>query len=280
MAFVPDLNAFFLKGPMFFRKYDGTSISKLLSYDYSWDYYNNTAFALSPDKSKAFTTIEQNIVQFNSSTFEKISTRKFGPSETTSSTFYQMHILNDSLMYIVYNSSIALYNNNSRTIIASLVKPNSSGGPYNITVSKDGQYIAICGGSFLKVYRNTDNMNLGLIYEATGNYLQCIFDPVNTYNLLLVTLEKAYVVQCPDMGLLYTIPGTIKGYAANFDPVTNYLLFVSSLSKTMTVYDYQHDIVKFRCFHHDAFAAFYLANNTIYHTSGYSLNTNYIFDAK
>lgn len=280
MAFVPDLNAFFLKGPMFFRKYDGTTISKILSYDYSWDYYNNTAFALSPDKSKAFTTVEQNIVQFNSSTFEKISTRKFGPSETTSSRFYQMHILNDSLMYIVYNNSIALYNNNSRTIIASLGRPNSSGVPYNITVSKDGQYLAICGDGFLKVYWNTDNLHLELIYEAAGNYLQCIFDPVNTYNLLLVTLEKAYVVQCPDMGLLYTIPGTIKGYAANFDPVTNNLFFVSSISKTMTVYDYIHDIVKFKCLHHDSFAAFYLANNTIYHTSGYSLNTNYIFHAK
>lgn len=280
MVCVPELNALFLKHPMFFRKYNSTSIERLLSYDYSWDYYDNTTIAISPDKTKAFTTVNQNILQFNSATFDIISKKKFGPSETGSRTFYQMHILNDSLMYIAYSSSLAIYNYNSRSIIDATVLLKSSGEPYNITVSKDGRYVANCSDGSLKVYRNTDNLHLELIYETTGNFLECIFDPVNIYNLLLITNEKAYVVQCPDMELLYTIPSTIRGMAVNFDPVTNYLLFVSYSSKTVTVYDYEHNTVMFKCLHHDYFTAFYLANNTIYHSSGYTMNTNYIFNAK
>jgi hypothetical protein len=280
MIFVPELNAFFLKSTRFVRKYDGTSISRLLSYDYPGDDYDNATIALSPDKSEAFTTLEQNILRFSSSTFEILDKKKFGPSEAGKRTFYKMHILNDSLMYIAYSDTLALYNYNSRAIIKALRISNPTGQPYSNTVSKDGKYVATCGNGLLKVFRNTDNLNLELIYETTGSFTQCIFDPVSINNLLLVTLEKAYVVQCPDMGLLYTIPSTIKGYAVNFDPVTNYLLFVSSIAKTVTVYDYEHDLVIFKCMHHDDFKAFYLANNTVYHTSGYNMNTNYIFNAK
>jgi hypothetical protein len=265
---------------MFFRKYDGTSLARLRSYDYGWDYFDNATIAFSPDKSKVVTTVNQDIVQFNSSTFEIISKKRFGPSDIDNRYIYMMHILNDSMMYIAYSSSLALYNNNNRTITDAVARLNSSGAPYNITLSKDDKYLAICGNSSLKVYRNTDNLHLELIYEETWNFLQCIFDPVNIYNLLLVTLEKAYVVQCPDMGLLYTIPSTIKGYAVNFDPVTNWLLFVSYNSKTITVYDYEHNLVKFNCLHHSDFSEFYLANRTIYHTSGYNMSTNYIFHAK
>ena len=66
-----------------------------------------------------------------------------------------MHILNDSLMYIVYNNSIAL-TIITAALIASLVeytKDQPSGAPYNITVSKRWAVSGNLGDGFLKVYR-------------------------------------------------------------------------------------------------------------------------------
>jgi hypothetical protein len=280
IVYVPGLNSFFLKGPSFLRKYDGTTLAKLQSYDYSYDYYDNVTIGVSPDNSTVFTTANHYITKLKSSTLQNINTKKFASGAYDSKYFYGMYVLNDSMMYVAYGTSVSLYNNKTGTIISTCTNPYAEGAPYNISVSKDNQYLAICGSTWFKIYRNPDNLHLDLVYQVTGTFIQCIFDPVNTYNLLLITPDKATVVHCPDMGLLYTIPATVKGYAVNFDPVTNYLLFVSSLSKTVTVYDYEHDVIKFKCMHHDSFPAFYLANNTIYHNSGYSLNTNYVFHAK
>lgn len=282
-AYISELNSFFVKHPMYFRKYDGTTLSRLLSYDYSWDYYDEATIAPSSDRSSVFTTINQDIVQFNASTFEIISRKKFGPSETGSMRFNKMQIINDSLMYInysTYKSMLAIYNYNSRKIIDEVKALKSSGAINDITISKDHRYIANCGNDSLKIYRNNDNTHLELIYKTSGSFLECIFDPVNIDNLLLITSDKAYVVKYPDMTLIYEIPGTIKGLAVNFDPVTNYLLFVSYASKTITVYDYINDIVKFKCFHHNDYKGFYLVNNTIYQKSGYNINIDYFSHAK
>ena len=280
IVYVPELNSYFLKGPGSLGKYDGSTLSKLLSYDYYYDYYDNVTVGLSPDKSTVFTTVNHDIMKFKTSTLVNIGKKKFASGLYDSKYFYGMNILNDSMMYISYGSSVSLYNNNTGTIISTCTNPYAEGAPYNISVSKDKQYLAICGSTWFKIYRNPDDLHLELVYQTSGYFVECIFDPVNTNNLLVVTLDKTSVVHCPDMGLLYTIPSTVKGYAVNFDPVTNYLLFVSSVSKTVTVYDYEHDLVKFRCMHHDSFPAFYLANNTIYHNSGYCLSTNYNFNGK
>jgi hypothetical protein len=132
--------------------------------------------------------------------------------------------------------------------------------------------VANCSSSTLKVFRNTDNTKLEQIFETTGNFLECIFDPVNTNNLLIETTTNSYVLRCPDMETIAVIPDTVKGMAVNFDPVTNYLLFVSYTYKTMTVYDYEHNIIKYKCNHHGYFKDFYLANNTVFQKEGYNMN--------
>jgi hypothetical protein len=102
ITYTPEINAFFLKYPMYFRKHDGTSLGKLLSYDFPWEDYGESTIALSPDKTQAFTTVNQNIVQLNSSTFELLSRKRFGPSSSGNYFFDQIKILNDSLIYVAY----------------------------------------------------------------------------------------------------------------------------------------------------------------------------------
>jgi len=68
--------------------------------------------------------------------------------------------------------------------------------------------------------------------------------------------------------------------AVNFDPLTNNLLFVSYVYKTITIYDYINNIEKFKCLHHHDYTGFYLVNNTIYHNSGYNIKTDYFSHGK
>ena len=274
MIYDPEINAFFLKYAMFLRKYDGTTLVKSAGYDYSYDYYDNSTIAISPDKSYAFTTEDQDLIQLNSSTFTVISKNKFGPSISGPRTFSLMQILNDSLMYITYDSNLGIYNYKTGTIISSIGFTGSSAKPFNISISKDGKYVANCGNGYLRIFRNNDNLTLEKIYETSGSFMECIFDPVNIENILIVTLEKTYFLHCPDMVLISEIPRTVRGYAVNFDPATNYLLFVSDLYKTITVYDWENNIVKFTCNHHAAYSQFYLGNNSVFHWGGYKINAN------
>jgi hypothetical protein len=186
--------------------------------------------------------------------------------------YHGIKILNDSIMYLVYNSRIAIFNYKSNEIITFISIASGNGMPSQTTFSSDGKYVANCGDGVFRVFRNTNNTTLDLIYEAAGEYLECIFDPVNSENLLVVTIDKNNVLRCPGMEVLTEIPANIKGIPVNFDPITNYLLFVSTSANRITVYDYLNDVIKFSCNHHGLYTDFYLANNIIIHNSGYYLN--------
>ena|GEM_PF-2095660 len=272
MSYDPETDAIYVKHPMYFRKFDGTAHTLLGSYDYSWDYYDNATIALSPDKSRVFTTVLQDLVQFTVSPFAFASRERLPTSENGDKTYSLMKILNDSLLYLTYNARLAIFNFKTGAVVDYIDLSGSDGAPYHITISKDNRYVANCGQGTLKVYRNTDNKTLDLIYETSGNFLECIFDPLITENLLAVTLEDNFILRCTDMQVIFDFPDNVKGMAVNFDPVTNYLLFVSAVYKTIMVYDYQNDIIKFKCNHHGIYRDFYLANNTVFHGSGYNLN--------
>jgi hypothetical protein len=190
-----------------------------------------------------------------------------------------MHLLDDSLMYICYNSTLSIYNYHTRKEINKISIWDSNGAPYNSTITKDGKYIANCSNTYLRVFRH-ENDTLVQIYAQTGDFYQCIFDPVNTGNLLIVTPSGTYVIHCPDMGSICEFPAGIRGMAVNFDPVTNDLMLVSSVTKAITIYDYLNNVEKFRCMHHGNYREFYLANSTIFHSSGYYLDKNYDFFEK
>ena len=272
MAYFPEINSYLLKHAMYFRKFDGTTLGRLRSYDYSWDYYDDATIAFSPDYSQAFTTNNQNIVQLNSSTFGIISSKKFTPSAIKSYYFRLIKVLNDSLMYVATSNDFSIYNYNTCQVIYTMHISEISGSPFNLSVSNDGQYLANCNTTSLRVYRNSGDTSFVKIYETTGSFLECTFDPVNINNLLMQTTTNSYIFSCPDMQLVAEIPNSVKGMGVNFDPVTGYLLYVSATYGTVTVYDYQNGLIKFKCNHHGYFDEFYLANNTIFHQEGYNLN--------
>ena len=272
MLYDPESNLYYLKDAMHLRKFDGLDFTLSGSYDYSWDYYDNSSIALSPDKNYVYTTVFQELIGLSSESFELIRKDGLSTSNDGTKSYHGMKILNDSIMYLVYNSRLAIYNYRSKEIINYILTSGGNGTPSQTTFSADGQYVANCGDGVFKVFRNTDNQSLDKIYEVTGDYWECIFDPVNTENLLVVSKQNNVILRCPDMEVLYTIPDNIKGMAVNFDPVTNYLMLVSTVYNTITVYDYQNDIIKFRCNHHNSYTDFYLANNIIFNNTGYYLN--------
>jgi len=199
---------------------------------------------------------------------------RFVLSSDVNKTFTLIQIINDSLMYISYNSILSIYNYNKCSIKTSVTLNGSDGAPYHISLSKDGKYLANCGKGILQVFRNNGDSVLERIYEVPGNYLECIFDPLNIHNLLVVTYEYAEMLHCPDMEAFIRIPDHIKGMAVNFDPVTGNLLFVSGIYNTIMVYNYEQDSLYFTCNHHGVYTDFYLAKNTIFHGDGYHLNLN------
>jgi hypothetical protein len=272
MAYFPAANSFLLKHAMYFRKFDGTTFGVLKSYNYAWDYYDESTLAFSPDYTLAFTTLNQNIVQLNSSTFGIISSRKFTPSITKNYYFRLLKVLNDSLMYVATSNDFFIYNYNTSHVVFSTHISEISGDPFNLSVSQDGKYMANCNTTSARVYRNVGDTIMEKIYETTGDFLECTFDPVNNDNLFMQTRTSSYILRCPDMELVAQTPSTVKGMGVNFDPVTGYLLFVSSTFGTITVYDYQNAVIKFKMNQHAQFYQFYLANNTIFHQEGYNLN--------
>lgn len=272
ILFDPDTRIWLVKHAMYFRKFDAGDYMMSGSYDYSWDYYDNSSIALSPDKRFAFTTVSQDLIQLSASTFDMTGKKRLSTSDDGTKSYHGIKILNDSIMYLVYNSRIALFNYKSNVQITFVSISPGNGMPSQTTFSADGRYIANCGDGGFRVYRNTDNTTLELIHEAAGEYWECIFDPANNDNLLVVTRDRNTVLHCPDMGLLKEIPVNIKGIPVNFDPVTNNLLFVSTVTNKITIYDYQNDVVKFTCNHHGIYTDFYLADNIIVHNSGYYLN--------
>lgn len=279
MAYLPEKNIFLVKHAMYFRMYNGTSLSRLGTFDYSWDYTDGETIAASPGITRLFTTSQQDITQFSSDAFRLTDRKKFSPGETGSKTFKIMHILNDSLMYIGYNSTLSIYNYQTGKEKSKISMWNSNGYPYNTSISKDGKYIANCSNTLLSIFRN-DNDTLVKVYSQSGDFYQCIFDPANAGNLLIITPSTDYVVHCPDMTLVCNFPAEIRGLAVNFDPITNDLLMVSTVTKKITVYDYVNNIIKFQCMHHSNYKELYLANGTVYHKSGYYINKDYDFYEK
>jgi hypothetical protein len=273
MLYDPESNLYYLKDAMHFRKFDGTDFTLSGSYDYSWDYHDNSSIALSADKSNVYTTVSQELIRLSSASFALTGKDPLSPSNDGIKTYHGMKILNDSIMYIVYNSMLAIYNYRSREIVDYTAISGGNGTPSQTTFSSDGQYAANCGDGIFRVFRNTDNRSLDQIYEAAGDYWECIFDPVNEANLLVVSKQNNVILHCPGMELLYTFPANIYGMAVNFDPVTNYLMLVSTVYNTITIYDYQNDLIKFKCNHHNSYTDFYLANNLIFHNAGFYLNT-------
>lgn len=271
MSYSPGLDAFFTKDQMHVRKYNGNSLLLTGFYDYSWDYHDKNSLALSLDNSKLFSIENGNLLQLNSSTLELIKKSIVAPNASGIKRTLFIHILNDSMMYLSFNSWLTLYDYISETIIDQEAIESSPVDPYYLTVSKDGMFAANCGNGKLKVYRNNNNSSLDLIYETSGNFLECVFDPADIHNLLVVTDTDSYVLSCPGMETVYTIPESVKGYPVNFDPVTNYILFVSHRYNSLTVYDYKTGQVKFKRSHHGYYDEFYLGKNRIFHSGGYNI---------
>lgn len=272
MKYSPELDAYFTKDPMHVRRHDGNSLLMTGFHDYSWDYYDHNCLALSSDKASLFSTVNGNLLQFNSSTLEVLKSEPVAPYATGTKSPLLIQILNDDMMFLSFNSWLTLYNYNTGIIVDQEALETSSAVPYNLSISADGIYAANCGNGTLKVFRNNNNASLELVYEASGTFLECIFDPVDVHNLLVVTEEGAFVLNCPEMVLVHTIPDTVKGYPVNFDPVTNNLLFVSHRYNTLTVYDYKAGQILFVSPHHGYFDEFYLGKNRIIHSGGYYLN--------
>jgi len=274
MDYSPDLDAFFTKDPMHVRKHDGNSLLLLGHYDYSWDYYDHTCLGLSPDKTRLFSTENGKLLQLNSSSLEFLKSDSIAPHTTGTKKPLLIHLLNDSLMLFSFNSWLTIYDYAIRDIIDQEPLETSDAAPYHLSVSSDGTFAANCGNGKLKVFRNNNNASLEIIYETSGSFLECIFDPDDPHNLLLVTETENYVVSLPGMERIHTVPETIKGYPVNFDPVTNCILFVSNRYNTLTVYDYKSGHIKYSGPHHGYFDEFYLGKNRIFHSSGYNIKIN------
>jgi hypothetical protein len=270
MVYYPDINIFFRKSEMFLRKNDGNTFKYLSGIDYSWDYYDNKTIALSKDKSRIFTTILQDMVELNSNL--EIQKKEKYEENSVGRTFSMMRIINDSLMFLYSNATIAIRDYKRKYDLSTANIYSSDGAPFHISISRDGNYIANCGRGKMWIFKVTSTYRIEKIYETDGEFLECIFDPVYNDNLLVVTSESDYILHCPDQAVIYNIPDRIKGMAVNFDPVTNNLLFVSARYNTITVYNYQQDSVYYHCNHHGLFNEFYLARNNIFHGDGYHVN--------
>jgi len=271
MAYSPELNIFFTKDPMHVRSYDGNSLALLGHYDYSWDYYDQNSLALSPDRTLLFSTENGKLLQLNSNTLDLMKSDPIAPYASGTKKALLIHLLNERLMLLSFNSWLTIYDYVDQTIIDQEALEISQVEPYHLTVSADGSYAANCGNGKLKVFRNNNNSQLDLISETTGSFLECIFDPHNPGNLLLVTETENYFVSLPGMERIHTVPDTVKGFPVNFDPVSGYILFVSNRYNILTVYDYINGQVKFTAPHHGYYDEFYLGKNRIFHSGGYNI---------
>jgi hypothetical protein len=270
IVYYPEVDAFYSKYLSHLRKNDGNTFEYLANFDYPWD--NFAPFALSPDKSKIFTAIEQDIVQLSDDQFKVLHRDKFSPGTIEGESFYMMQVINDSLMFVSYNSVLSIYDYIHKIIITSVSINYSGSEPFTTSISRSGNYIANCGQGKLSIFRVDPGNVINKIYETTGNFLQCIFDPAKNENLLVVTLDRNYILHCPEMDVLSVLPDRVKGMAVNFDPVTNNLLFVSQEYNSITVYNYEQDSIYFKCRHNASYRDFYLARDNIFFGHGYYVN--------
>lgn len=273
VVYNPSLNAYYFKDEMHIKSADG-KIELTGSYDYSWDYSDNSTLDYSTDNRWLYSTFEGNFrkisidgMQLNNSKKIPFSQDGFKPRT--------VKILNDSICLIGYEllmgSQFALYNYNSNTEITRSEQMPSDFialANYLYTISTDGHYAAFSNLKGLYVYEITKNFGLVLRYHDSGKYYGCFFDPKYPERLILNCPNDFKIFDCFSQAFVKTID---RFYAnpINIDPATHNMLLVSFSKQKIYVYDYENDVLKFEMNHHGMPYDFKLLNNIIFVNSGY-----------
>jgi len=269
MVYDPVNDLFLLKYPMYLRTHSGTDFKETGAFNYPWDYYDNSSVAIAPDSRSVLTMALQNLMFMNLPSLKPTASKIPNTGMASPVSYHGMKILDDSIMYLVYNSRLGLFNYRKNLIVNFVSIASGNGMPSQVSFSADGTYAANCGDGYFRIFRNNNNQSLDLIYESAGDYLECIFDQVNRDNLVVSTMTENYVIKCPSMEQVAVIPATIRGVPVNFDPVTNNLLIVSASYYSATVYDYLNAQIKFKSPQHGMYTDYYLAKNMIFQNTGY-----------
>ncbi|HPE76944.1 MAG TPA: hypothetical protein PLC80_12705 [Draconibacterium sp.] len=275
LTYNPHTETYFIKYPMYIRSFN-RDLTQIGSYDFSWDYSDQSVIDISEDGKKVYSIVEYNLIQLNAPGMTLHSQTKIPFDDEVFNT-YLLRKLSDDKFLIGYESNFydyfAIYDIAKNKIISktqkvpasAIIKNNS-----NFSVSPDGRLASICNTEGLTLFEITGADELKLLYHNTNKYYDGFFDPLNSNQLIINTENNILLWNCAQQKVEKVID--IFANPVNIDPVTNYLFLVSNSMKKVYVYDYLNDKIVYETDHNSNHYNLRLYNNIVFSNSGYHID--------
>jgi len=270
VVYHPQSKAFFVKYPMYIRKFSETDFRQLASYDYYWDYWDDISLMFSPDGKEVCSTNQLNQIILDATDLKLLKSQPLPLADEFVHYIHATKWLNDSLFLMGYNSCFVLINSNSNTVVAQSNMLKEPGAKSNqcFGISANGKYMAYCDANGLVIYENVNNQELRLKYEDSKKYYNCVFDLKRPERLILNAPNENLFWNCETSTSEGSV-GSLVANPVNIDPVTNNLLMISNSKAKIYVYDMETQKIRFEIPFHGGVFQFKLLNNYIFFNSGY-----------